>query len=204
VAQPVAPAARPAWQPSQPPAAPAPAPGFTAPSGIAPAGPSNIGIAAPATTVSRGPQAAIDPADVALDDVVTDTWQRTITFVNGRKRMLGAFLEESSLVGVAGDVLVLGMDDLHRSVIDTGEHRPMVLEELARAFGRTMDLRCVAGEAKSVTRRTSSTAESMKPMIDKAMQMFDGEIIEKAPERAPERASERGSERYPRRGDRRS
>ena len=138
-----------------------------------------------------------------LDAGIEDLWKRTIDGVNARKRMLGAFLEESSLVGVSGDALVLGMDDLHRSVIDTGEHRPMVLEELARAFGRTMDLRCVAGEAKSVTRRANTTKESMQPLIDKAMQIFDGEVIEKGPERAPERAPDRDPNRF-RRGDRKS
>jgi hypothetical protein len=173
---------------------------------VAPAG---IGLATGAVTPSappapRGAPPAIDMAGVLLDDAITDTWTRTIAGVNGRKRMLGAFLEESSLVGVAGDTLVLGMDDLHRSVIDTGDHRPMVLEELARAFGRTMELRCVTGEAKSVTRRAQSTEASLKPMIDKAMQIFDGEVIERGPERAPERAPDRGSDRYPRRGDRKS
>jgi hypothetical protein len=142
-------------------------------------------------------------ADVVLDAEVEATWKRTIAGVNARKRMLGAFLEESQLLGLAGDALVLGMDDLHRSVIDTGEHRPMVLEELARAFGHTMDLRCVAGEARSITRRAASTPATMQPMIDKAMQIFDGEVIEKGPERAPERAPDRDTNRF-RRGERKS
>ena len=201
------PVARPAAPAFVPPAVPAfTPPSFTPPAAppqaIAPAAPASIAIA-PAPPTSRGPQPAISMADVQLDAGIEDLWKRTIDGVNARKRMLGAFLEESSLVGVSGDALVLGMDDLHRSVIDTGEHRPMVLEELARAFGRTMDLRCVAGEAKSVTRRANTTKESMQPLIDKAMQIFDGEVIEKGPERAPERAPDRDPNRF-RRGDRKS
>ena len=216
--EPPAPGARPAFTPpvartSAPVAAPLP--GFTPPRGIAAAGPGTEGAAppvppAPAAPVApaapRGALAVLDMADVVLDGEVEDSWKRTIAGVNGRKRMLGAFLEESSLVGATLDVLVLGMDDLHRSVIDTGEHRPMVIEELALAFGRPMELRCVTGEAKSVTRRANSTPATMQPMIEKAMQIFDGELIEKekGPERAPDRAPDRGSDRYPRRGDRKS
>ncbi len=201
VARPVAPAFAPSVAPTIVPPA---APGFTPTRGIAPAGPASIAPLAPAAPVApRGPQAVIDMADVQRDGAVEDTWKRTIDGVNARKRMLGAFLEESSLVGVSGDTLVLGMDDLHRSVIDTEQHRPMVLEELARAFGRSMDLRCVAGEAKSVTRRANTTQESMQPLIDKAMQIFDGEVIEKGPERAPERAPARDTNRF-RRGERKS
>src|SRR6185436_7067857 len=82
--------------------------------------------------------------DVTLDEGTANAWRQTIARVNERKRMLGAFLEEIQLVGVAGDALVLAMDDLHRSVIDSSEHRPIVHEELARAFGRPVVFRCTA------------------------------------------------------------
>jgi DNA polymerase-3 subunit gamma/tau len=116
---------------------------------------------------------------VALDEGVADAWRRTIARVNERKRMLGAFLEEIRLVGVAGDALVLAMDDLHRSVIDSSEHRPIVHEELARAFGRPIEFRCTAGEPVTPAQRAAQ-ADSLKPMIDRAMEVFDGEVIDRA------------------------
>jgi hypothetical protein len=118
--------------------------------------------------------------DVTLDEGVASAWKRTIARVNERKRMLGAFLEESRLVGLAGGVLVLAMDDLHRAVVDAPEHRAMVQEELARTFGQTLELRCTQGEPNTHETRTAK-ADSLKPLIDRAMEVFDGEVIDRAP-----------------------
>jgi hypothetical protein len=117
--------------------------------------------------------------DVTLDEGVANAWQQTIARVNERKRMLGAFLEEIRLVGVAGGTLVLAMDDLHRSVIDSSEHRPIVHEELARAFGKPIEFRCATGEPVTPATRAAQ-ADSLKPMIDRAMEVFDGEVIDRA------------------------
>ena len=115
-----------------------------------------------------------------LDEAGEAAWKQTMAATNTRKRMLGAFLEEVTFVGVAGDVAVLAMDGLHRAVVDSGEHRPVMLEELARAFGRTMDMRCVEGEARSITRRNTAAASDLQPIIDRAMEVFDGELIDRA------------------------
>jgi DNA polymerase-3 subunit gamma/tau len=116
---------------------------------------------------------------VTMDEGIADAWRRTIARVNERKRMLGAFLEEIQLVGVAGDALVLAMDDLHRSVIDSSEHRPIVHEELARAFGRTIEFRCTAGEPVTPAQRAAQ-ADRLQPIIERAMEVFDGEVIDRA------------------------
>ena len=121
---------------------------------------------------------AIEEAAPELDEVIKSSWQATITAVSGRKRMLGAFLEETRLVGVAGGTLVLAMDDLHRSVVDATEHRALVQEELSRAFGRTLSLSCTPGAANTPEQRAAK-ADSLKPIIDRAMEVFDGEVIER-------------------------
>lgn len=174
--------ARPAPTPSAPaPRAASPVvPPFTPPTRLgAPAAPSAP--AAPAAPRNPGM-----PADVVLDEAGEAAWKSAMASTNTRKRMLGAFLEEVSFVGVSGDVVVLAMDGLHRAVVDSGEHRPVMLEELSRAFGRTMDLRCVEGEARSITRRNTAAATDLQPIIDRAMQVFDGELIDRA-SRAGER-----------------
>ena len=188
----VAPAATPAAAPA--PHSPASG-GFTPPraSVAAPAVRHSAAVApvvAPVLAASTAPVATLPPAfgaptasggvEVQLDGAIEDNWKRAIAAVNGRKRMLGAFLEESRLVGLAGGVLVLAMDDLHRAVVDAPEHRAMVQEEMARTFGQTLELRCTAGEPNTHETRTAK-ADSLKPLIDRAMEVFDGEVIDRAP-----------------------
>ncbi len=179
--------AAPAYAP--PSFAPPAAPGFTPPTNIAtptPVAPVRPSVAPAAPAAPRMPAAA--PVDVELDDASERAWKSVMAATNTRKRMLGAFLEEVTFLGVNGDVAVLAMDGLHRAVVDSGEHRPVMLEELSRAFGRTMDLRIVEGEARSITRRNTAAATDLQPIIDRAMEVFDGEVIDRAP---------RGGERNP-------
>jgi len=113
-----------------------------------------------------------------MDGTIEEQWKRTIHAVNGRKRMLGAFLEESRLLGVTSDALLLGMDDLHRAVVDASEHRTIVREELTRVFGRVIDVRCTPLVAGDTPRRPS--VDDVKPMIDRAIEFFDGEILDRS------------------------
>jgi len=192
---PVAPAT-----PSYTPAPPAatrgvPSGGFTPPRASVAAPPvqqtsSAAPVAVAVVAEPEAPVATLPPAfgaptasaalEAELDGAITENWKRAITAVNGRKRMLGAFLEESQLVGLAGGALVLAMDDLHRAVVDAPEHRAMVQEELARTFGRPLELKCTAGEPNTHATRTAK-ADSLKPLIDRAMEVFDGEVIDRAP-----------------------
>jgi hypothetical protein len=170
-----APAARPV-------ASPAPAVSFTPPHATvaapAPAAPPTA--STPAAFERTASSTATIEADTQLDGGIETSWKEAISAVNGQKRMLGAFLEESRLVGVAGDTLLLAMDDLHRSVIDTVEHRPIVQQALAQAFGRPLSLRCTPGAPVAVEKRAASTDASLKPMIDRAIEVFDGEVIDRA------------------------
>ncbi len=128
---------------------------------------------APAAPVAT---AVADEAPV-LDELVEERWRATIVAVNGRKRMLGAFLEESRLAGVSGDSLLLAMDDLHRAVVDASEHRSLVREELLRAFGRPLELKCTPLDGAERPRVPS--AADVKPLIDRAIEFFDGEVLER-------------------------
>src|SRR5262245_35756525 len=156
---------------------PAPPAGFTPPRASEASAPERPTATRPAAFTSAASTAVA--SDVTIDERIAESWKLTIARVNERKRMLGAFLEEIRLVGVAGDALVLAMDDLHRSVIASSEHRPIVHEELARAFGRPIEFRCTAGEPVTPAQRAAK-ADSLKPMIDRAMEVFDGEVIDRA------------------------
>jgi DNA polymerase-3 subunit gamma/tau len=163
------------------PRATAPArPATTPPVRSAPASPARTQSAASSTRPQASAAALAEPpAAVALDAETEAGWARTVAAVNGRKRMLGAFLEESRLVGLAGAVLVLAMDHLHRSVVDAPEHRAMVGEELTRAFGRPLELRCSVVEGV-VQATQAAKADSLKPLIERAMEVFDGEVIDRS------------------------
>ncbi len=111
-------------------------------------------------------------------------WRQTLAGVNSKKRMLGAFLEESRFAGVADDAVLLAMDDLHAAVVHEKDNRALLAEELARAFGRPMDVRRAIGEAPAEAPRPPAN-DDVKPLVDRAIEFFDGEVID------PRRSSER-------------
>ncbi len=170
--------------PAAPPApvrpVPLPAPAFTQTRMTAPvpepaAGASNV------ATIAEEPELTTTTAtsdEPGLDEGVRRSWNAAVDGVNGRKRMLGAFLQDIRLVGVAGDTLVLAMTDLQRSVVDTAESRALMQEELARTFGRSLALRFVA-EAGETPEQRAAKADSLASVIDRAREVFDGEVIDR-------------------------
>ena len=91
--------------------------------------------------------------------------------------MLGAFLEESALLGVAGDALVLSMDELHRAVVEESSNQTMIAEELTKVFGRQLSVRCTAVVESAAPK--APTDADVKPMIDRAIAWFEGDVIER-------------------------
>jgi len=112
--------------------------------------------------------------DVRLEDC----WRDCVAGLNAKKRMLGAFLEESRFVGLAGDRLLLAMDDLHRAVVEEGENRALIAAEVRRAFGRGLDLRCVPPQGASPAVRPPAL-QDVRPLVDQAIAWFEGETIER-------------------------
>jgi hypothetical protein len=145
---------------------------------------------APGAGLSR-PASATVAAPIALDELEADAqghaaWANVVGAINKRKRMLGAFLEESRFVGVSAADLVLGMDDLHRAVVEEKENRAMLAEEAQRAFARALVVRCVPLAPGEV--RKPPAMDDVKPMVDEAIAFFEGDPV------LPRRVSERKSE----------
>ncbi len=141
-----------------------------------------------ATASRRAPASAATATALAelptsIDPIVERSWRDVITGVNGRKRVLGAFLEESRFLGCSDSALVLATDDLHRAVIEDQENRALVGEEILRVFGRTIELHCAPAEA-AVASAAPPTLEpkaaDVQQMIDRAIEWFHGEDV--APE----------------------
>ena len=120
------------------------------------------------------------------DEAVGRRWREALEAVNGSKRMLGAFLEECHFLGLAGETLVLAMDDLHRAVVEESENRAILAAEVRRAFGRSLALRFVPPVPEAPRR---PAPEDVRPLVDQAIAWFQGDVIEGTGRRA-ERAGE--------------
>jgi DNA polymerase-3 subunit gamma/tau len=166
------------------PSASAPPPAMSRAPGAAP-------VAGAGATLAGARAATAAPAAVAeleceRDEAIEECWRETVRGVNGSKRMLGAFLEESLFMGVAGEWLVLAMDDLHRTVVEEKENRALLAAEVARAFGRPLALRCVPPGREAPAR---PTVADMRPLVDQAIAWFQGDVIERGA-RGSERTGE--------------
>jgi DNA polymerase III subunit gamma/tau len=135
-----------------------------------------------ATAVAEAPPS--DGSAFALDDTSLGCWRAVIEAINGRKRMLGAFLEESRFLGIGASALALATDDLHRAVIEESENKRLLAEEVRRAFGRSLELLC--GEADALGAPPlppRPEPEDVQTMIDRAIAWFDGEKVTPPAER---------------------
>jgi DNA polymerase-3 subunit gamma/tau len=146
------------------------------------AGPQTAGAGATlgATRVAAG-AAALDEPAYERDDATDEIWRDAIRGVNGTKRMLGAFLEESLFLGLAGETLVLAMDDLHRTVVEEKENRALLATEVRRAFGRPLTVRCVPPVGDGQQRAAPA---DVRPLVDQAIAWFQGDVIERTARKA--------------------
>jgi len=143
---------------------------------------------APAPAIAVAPAPGPGPATATLEApeapvTAAAAWDAVVAAVNAKKRMLGAFLQACQFGGVTATHVVLAMDDLHRAVVDEKENRATIAAEVARAFGRPLVIQCVplAGGPTG-----PPSEESVKPMIDRAIEWFAGDVIEPNAQR-PER-----------------
>ena len=103
-----------------------------------------------------------------------ECWRAALVAIHERKRLLGAFLEESHCLGRAGDRLHVAMDDLHRAVIEEKDNRQIVSEELRRAFGADVMLQWAPLEAAPPEAQRPSE-EKTQAMVAKTLEWFGGE-----------------------------
>ncbi len=150
---------------------------------LATAAPTAAPAAEPSTATATVPR---DEAPVA-DAQSTGCWQQALAAVNGRKRMLGAFLEDCRFLGATADVVLVAMDDLHRAVVEEKDNRQMLVDELRRSFGRLVEVRCMPLADAGLEPRRPAQAADVAPLIERAIDFFQGDIIERRPGRTQER-----------------
>jgi len=166
-------------QPEAPAASPtrpgAPVAGGAAPRNAAPA--PAAAAAAPRVEPAPGiPPRSAATATLERDERVEACWREAIAATNLKKRMLGAFLEESRLVGLGNGELVVAMDDLHRTVVEEKENRALVVEAIARAFNRPLGLKVAPLAAAGLT---PPAPVDYRPLVDQAIAWFQGDPIER-------------------------
>jgi hypothetical protein len=127
----------------------------------------------------------LEDAPLVRDAEAERAWTEVVARMNQRKRLLGAFLEESVFLGRAGGSLVIAMDDLHRAVIDEKENRVLLGEEVRRVFGEALAIQSAPLEAAREAGRMPS-AEETRAMVEKALDWFGGEAVT-TPQRSDER-----------------
>jgi hypothetical protein len=129
----------------------------------------------PAPVASGSAATAVAEHPVELDEATQRCWQETLVRINARKRMLGAFLEESRFLGCAEGKILMAMDDLHRAVVEEKENRALVAEELLRAFGRPLELRCLPADPSEMPQKPA--AGEVKEMVARTVAWFGGEAV---------------------------
>ena len=151
----------------------------TAPAGATPriAAATPATVAAPATRSdpardAPGGRAAL--ATLERDEAADARWRDVLAATNQKKRMLGAFLEESRFLGLGEGRLVVAMDDLHRAVVEEKENRALITAEIERAFGSGLELRCTA-LAEAGLEPAAPPAD--RPLVDQVMEWFQGDPI---------------------------
>ena len=70
-------------------------------------------------------------------------WGEVVARVKERKIMTGVFLAESRQLGWEGNTLLLGADEVHRSLLEAKENRELLLEIARKVFGRPVLLKFV-------------------------------------------------------------
>ena len=141
----------------------------------------SVAAASPPTATALSVAAVSPPAATAvleeeplLDGETLQRWEAAVQGINGKKRMLGAFLQESRFLGATSRAAILAADDLHRSVVDERENRALVEVELVGAFGRPMALQVVPMTADDTP---PPPKVDVRPLVERAKQWFDGDPI---------------------------
>ena len=116
---------------------------------------------------------AVLEEEPVLDGETLQRWEAAVQGVNGKKRMLGAFLQESRFLGATSRAVILAADDLHRSVVDEHENRALVEAGLAEVFGRKVALQVVPLRADDA----APAKPDVRPLVERAKQWFDGDPI---------------------------
>ena len=137
-------------------------------------------------TATANPPAAVARDEPLVHDADTEArWRQVLDGINARKRLLGAFLEESHFLGCGEQTLVVAMDDLHRAVIEEKDNRALLTDEVRRVFGQPLSVRCATLDAAGPLAQRP-TLEETQAMVARTLAWFGGEAAHPEDRRAAE------------------
>jgi len=148
----------------------------------------------------RAPEAtapALEAAAPAAGGEPLSRWQDLVDRVKERKLLLGTCLEEGTFMGLqAGKARVALAPEhaFHRAMLEMTENRAILNEELERSYGRGASLLCEVAPAAQAPRRPMTAGPPPGPttgpggggstqgMVERIVELFDGEILNPGPE----------------------
>jgi len=130
---------------------------------------------------------AADPGDPVV------RWRHAVDRVKERKLLLGTCLEEGFFLGMAGGnvrIALSGEHAFHRAMLELKENREILNEELERLYGRGAKLLCesmAASGADASTARSGKRSDAVPEatLVDRIVELFDGEVMGPGPEGEP-------------------
>ena len=126
---------------------------------------------------------AADPSDPVV------RWRGAVDRVKERKLLLGTCLEEGSFLGVAGSNVRIALSvehAFHRAMLEMKENREILNEEMERSYGRGARLLCESAPSTGPSdagQGASATAGPEVSLVDRIVELFDGEVLGPGPEK---------------------
>ncbi|MEK7221712.1 MAG: hypothetical protein AAB130_01245, partial [Nitrospirota bacterium] len=177
-----------AAQPARPVASPAPK---TAPPPTAP--PPQVERAKPAERSPKPSVAAAPPPQAGSSEPVALVWEDVVARVQAERPNIGAFLENSTLVGIAGDVVTIGFlasAGVSMNMVQREANQQAVADVCAALAGRRVRLRLITleegAQAPTVAdlrrARDAKTERHLRdevlanPLVKEVLSVFGGEV----------------------------
>jgi len=147
----------------------------------------------PAVPPPQAAQAAVPPAQAGSSEPVALVWEDVVARVQAERPNIGAFLENSTLVGIAGDAVTIGFPasaGVSLNMIQREANQQAVAEVCAALAGRRVRLRLVTLEegtqAPTVADlrrdRDAKTERHLRdevlanPLVKEVLSVFGGEV----------------------------
>ena len=160
------------------------------------AGPVRQAHPAPKAAVPEVPAPAPEEFDDNGDNFQGETsfedqkhkWKSLLNYVKGKKMSVFTFLSAGSPIEIDENAMVIGFDKTHifnKEALETGTNKVVVQEAADKIMGRSIRLsfrilETPEADAALATERSikkEKAAEEMKPVIEKAMDVFGGHVV---------------------------
>ncbi|MBI5378887.1 MAG: DNA polymerase III subunit gamma/tau [Nitrospirae bacterium] len=188
-----------------PPAGPAPRGAGRSRQGREPAPPGGPapGPVAQEATLSPAESGPIAPTAIG-ESLIPQQWVEIVRQVKREKPSLGAFLEQGALLGMAKGTWTVGVPEIHVASVNRSEHRAILERAIQERLGRAIAVKIVSLEGNGEGQKTAREYEEENraqrrrllaqearedPLVQQALRLFEGEVVEVRPPEDPRNPS---------------